>query len=70
MKNFKAAFRYSELAIRILSQYESKEWHARVVAAVYIVINPLRLPFRDSLNQLKDAHQSGLVVGDIHVSPS
>jgi hypothetical protein len=51
-----------------MNRYQSREWQARLAFSLYGFAFPLKNPLRDSIEHLREGHQVGLVVGDLHVS--
>lgn len=65
--NIDEGCRYGTLALKIFDQHDSQEWQARVMFVVHGMVFPFKIPFRDAVSPMHEAHRSSLVLGDIHV---
>jgi predicted ATPase len=63
-------FRCAQLSLMILKKFNTKEWIPRVAGTVFGVIRPWKVPLRDCLPGLFDAHRLASQSGDFEVRAS
>ena len=61
------AFRFGQVALRIVERFEAREWIARVHCMVHGLIVPIEKPPSETLTPLLFAHEMGLQTGDTEV---
>jgi signal transduction histidine kinase len=65
LEQFEMGFRFGQLALKVLDQFNAKARKARVWVYMYNFINNCTHHARESLQPLLEAHQSGLETGEL-----
>jgi len=63
--DIEAGFRFGELSVRLLKQYNVKEFQARVLMYVNFCIRYWKRPLKETLQPFREAYQVALEVGDL-----